>query len=651
MAEVRLVGEGTLADSIARLDGATRTPAHDLLATAGPHTVIVTATDAWDTDLRPEARAASTAHRTAWLPVRTELGRVVIGPVERAGEPGCVDCADLRRRVNRLHSRAHDSLVAHHQPALHGRASALLTGLAAGVVATLVDDEAARLDKDPATARTRDALLTLDLKTLEVTRHPFLPDPVCPVCGDLPDDTAEAAEITLRSWDKSAPERYRTRDIATYQDTLTSTYVDPECGLIRLLAKDSDAGSVVAAAWMGLRDGATEGGYGRTRSYQTSELVAILEALERHGGMQPGGRRTTVHGSYAELRDQAVDPRELGLYPPDRHRAEGFPYRPFDPHQPYRWVWGHSFRRGGPILVPESYAYYRIHRSPDGPAPFVYEISNGCALGGSPEEAILHGILEIAERDAFLMTWYARMAVPRIDLRSSRRRIAPLIAEAIQAETGYTVMAFDMTTEQGVPCVWAMAVDPADRAGLPKAACAGGSHLDPEIAAENALSELATILPDLIRRYPGQRDLAHRMVTDPSLVTEMAHHSLLYGTPEAFPRLGYLVDSPRTVDFAGMPQPERFRHPDLSDDLRELLRRYLDEDMDVIVVDQTTPELRERDLSCVKVIIPGTLPMTFGHDRRRVDGIPRLHEVPHRLGHRDRPLTPADVNPDPHPFP
>jgi ribosomal protein S12 methylthiotransferase accessory factor len=69
------------------------------------------------------------------------------------------------------------------------------------------------------------------------------------------------------------------------------------------------------------------------------------------------------------------------------------------------------------------------------------------------------------------------------------------------------------------------------------------------------------------------------------------------------------------------------------------------------VVDQTTPEHRASGLSCVKVVIPGALPMTFGHDFRRVDGIARLQQVPHLLGYRDAPLEPSGVNPDPHPFP
>jgi ribosomal protein S12 methylthiotransferase accessory factor len=50
------------------------------------------------------------------------------------------------------------------------------------------------------------------------------------------------------------------------------------------------------------------------------------------------------------------------------------------------------------------------------------------------------------------------------------------------------------------------------------------------------------------------------------------------------------------------------------------------------------------------VLIPGTLPLTYGHRRRRLRNLPRLLTLPHRLGHIDAPLSPADVNQLPHPF-
>jgi len=649
--ETTVLGEGLLAGAITGNGEPRRASATTLPEMLHDRSVVVVASDGWDTRPYSVVRKVCAGQGVPWLPVRTELGRAVIGPVELPGYAGCATCAELRRRLARRHPQGHDAVWHRHESALADRPSSWLTNPAADLIAALVADEVRRIGRDPGSARTRCALLYVDLEDLNVTTHRFLPDPLCRDCGDLPDDTAALAHIWQQSRPKPAPGSYRVRAVTEELDDLEATYVDAESGLVRTFYEDAQGGLVVAAAPMGLRNDTVEFGYGRSRNYRTSRLTAMLEALERSGGMAPGGKRTIITAEYAEVRDRAVDPRTLGVHPAECYKMPGFRFRPFDDAALCRWVWAYSFAREAPILVPEALAYYGVPHAEPEFHPFVYETSNGCALGGCLEEAILYGILEVAERDAFLMTWSTHRPASRIDLGSARDRTVPLIAEAIQAEMGYQVTAFDITLEQNVPCVWAMGVDLSGNDKRPKAACAAGSHLDPERAAENALSELGPSLADLIRRYPEQRDHAREMAKNPSLVTEMSDHSLLYANPEAFGRLRFLTGSARVCRLDGLSPQAGFRNADLRDDLAELLRRYLDSGLDVIVVDQTTLEHRAGGFACVKVIIPGTLPMTFGHNFRRVHGLPRLFEVPTRLGYHDRPLRERDINPDPHPFP
>jgi len=73
--------------------------------------------------------------------------------------------------------------------------------------------------------------------------------------------------------------------------------------------------------------------------------------------------------------------------------------------------------------------------------------------------------------------------------------------------------------------------------------------------------------------------------------------------------------------------------------------------LDVIVVDLTAPEITRNGLHCVKVLIPGMLPMTFGHHFTRVAGLERVLRVPVELGYAKQPLRLEDLNPYPHPFP
>jgi ribosomal protein S12 methylthiotransferase accessory factor len=626
----------------------------DLVGNAVPDGgALITASDAWDCRGLEDIQALCAAHRVTWLPVRTELGRAVIGPLHIPGEPGCVRCAELRRSVADEHSGARDALRQKY-PRLAEQPSPWLTAAAVRTVAALTADEVT--GPDPRSSRTRCALLYVALDSLAVSTHRFLPDPQCPACGAFPDDSAEAARITLRPRPKPAPGAYRVRSLgASDVAGLRETYVDGQTGLIQHVGTLASGGLAVAVAALRTRhQPRAELGWGRTSHYRRSEIVAVLEALERFGGMTPGGRRTVVRASFAEVRDRALDPRTLGLYPSERVAEPGFGFPPFDADRTCGWVWGYSFGRQEPILVPQGYAYYSTHLTdPDDPL-FAFEISNGCALGSCLEEAILFGLLELAERDAFLMTWYARLPVPRIDLSSARDRSIPLLARVIEANTGYQVLAFDTTMEHGIPSVWAMAVPPPG-AEQPALACAAGAHLDPELAASHALCEVGPLLADLINRYPDVRARSRALAGDPSQVVTMDDHCVLYADAEAAARLGFLTAAELSRSFADIQArcdiADAFRHADLTDDLTEVMRRLGQHGLDVIVVNQTTPEHLADGFCCVKIIVPGLLPMTFGHHNRRTHGLPRLLEVPRLLGYRDHALRPDEINPHPHPFP
>ncbi len=662
------MGTGLIAEATTRVLGRTG-PARHLRAPLcalesldlAESSVAVLASDAWDTRHYAAIRARCAETRSAWMPVRTEVDRVVVGPMERAGDVGCHECGERRRRHLRRRADGHDAVWQQHGAVLAARPAALLTDAVADLAAELVAEEVLEVRGGRAPARTHRALLMIDLVDLDISTHRFLADPLCPICGVLVDDTPEHAVVELRPRPKLAPDLHRVRAVSQETDRLMDLYVDSETGLFAEVNAAAHGGVVMASASFGVRDAAStqrgderapharEVGYGRADDYRMSKTVAVLEALERYGGLAPGGRRTTVFASYDEVADRAVDPRGLGLHAPHDYRRADFPFRPFAADADYPWVWGFSFGRQEPILVPETCAYYRTGRDGRGRGRFAFDSSNGSALGGCLEEAILHGILEVAERDAFLLTWYARLAVPRIDLRSAGSAVRTLVA-SVEADTGYQVMAFDTTLEQGVPCVQVIAVDRSGDPARPRGLCGAGSALDPERAVMNAVGELGPLLSVFAGSFADQRERAQLMAADSTLVASMPDHSVLYGAAEAFARLDFLTSQPASRDLSAMTTGD-FRDLDLSNDLRDLLARYLDSGLDVVVVDQTTAEHSAADLACVRVIIPGALPMTFGHHFRRLEGLTRLRTVPSLLGYRDHPLSVEDVNPHPHPFP
>jgi ribosomal protein S12 methylthiotransferase accessory factor len=309
------------------------------------------------------------------------------------------------------------------------------------------------------------------------------------------------------------------------------------------------------------------------------------------------------------------------------------------------WVWGYSFLQERPILVPELLAYYSLGCG-DG---FVYETSNGCALGGSLEEAIFHAILEVVERDSFLMAWYAQLPLPRLDLSSANDKELQLMVDRVRAVAGYDLYFFNSTMEHGIPSVWAVAKNRKQK-GL-NLICAAGAHPDPIRAVKSTIHELAGMMLMLDEKLEANREKYEKMLHDPSLVQQMEDHGMLYGLPEAEERLQFLLDDHRPLRTF----EEEFKRPtkstDLTDDLRDILQRFRRLNLEVIVVDQTTPVTKRNGLYCVKVLIPGMLPMTFGHHLTRVTGLERVLRVPMELGYTKQPLTLEQLNPHPHPFP
>lgn len=621
--------------------------------------LLIVATDTWEPRIQQGVNLYCQETARPWLSIYTEFGNAILGPLVLPGSSGCSTCATLRRQNAQeqvdIFTQSRASLAMRSKDL--SPADCWLTPFAMQILIELLSEEVRGFLCNPVSARTCNAFFQVRLDSLAIQHHTFLPEPRCPDCGAFthlfPQDAAELALISLQEQRKLSLSTYRVRALTDEKAHLTQSYVSTQSGIIRALTKDASNLFANFVVYINVQDGQRqEVGIGRSFDFEQSYVGAIAEAVERYGGIRPGGKRTVVRASFKELGEQALDPRELGIYTREQYSQPGFPYVEYTDDLVFNWVWGYSFQHQRPILVPEQCVYYGLHYWSK-EKPFIYEISNGCALGGCLEEAILHGTLEVAERDAFLMTWYAQLPVARIDPSSARDPLIGLLIERIYHLTGYTVYAFNVTLEHGIPCFWVMGVDEQYRSDKPRAICAAGSHLQPEKALINALQELAPIIGQHMGSYARERERALAMIDNPYLVAKMQDHSLLYSLPEVFERLEFLYHTPRQQTFAEAFPPDSQMQPrsDLRADLEDLIARYARTGIDTIVVDQTTPEHRVSNLHCVKVLLPGTLPMTFGYHARRVSGFERLYKLPYQLGYRSHILTDAHINPYPHPFP
>lgn len=443
---------------------------------------------------------------------------------------------------------------------------------------------------------------------------------------------------------KVTPTSYRSRSMDELKKVLVNDYLGQKTGFLNGKAIDLTTPFADVVVNLPLLQG-DEGTAGRTLSYESSELTAILEGLERYCGLTPRGKKTVVHDSYNNVKDYAINPEIVGTHSKEQYALPRFPFKKFNPKRKIDWVWGYSFMKEEPILVPELLSYYSLGCGHG----YVYETSNGCALGGSLEEAIFYGILEIVERDSFLMTWYAQLPLPRLDPKSAKDQELDLMIERMSLVGGYDLHLYNSTMENGIPSIVAIAKNRKDH-GL-NLICAAGAHLDPVRAVKSAVHELAGMMLTLDKKFEDNYAQIMKMLLDNNLVKQMDDHGMLYGLRQAEERLKFLLDDNRPLKTFEEEFKWETNHLDLTNDLKDILQVFKQLNLDVIVVDQTTSEIKRNGLSCVKVLIPGMLPMTFGNHLKRLNGLDRVLKVPVKMGYTKKPLKPEQLNPYPHPFP
>ncbi len=600
--------------------------------------------DDWNPAIHYQAELAARDTGVDWLRGFVAFGEGVAGPWVRPGREGCSQCADTRRTMtakdrqdkwkiqqtsSQQHNRVHDEWIS---------PMGLLQ------LAQIIITETKRIMNEKS-SQLEGAVQLINMRTLETSRHSILPDSLCYMCSNRAEDSPAEAIISLQPSPKISEDSYRCRSLKELSQFLSKDYLDPRTGLLNNKMMDVETPFADVIVNLPLMNG-DEGSAGRTNSYAVSEMTAILEGLERSCGIDPKGKRTVVYDSYNHL-DSALHPLQVGVHTQTQYAAENFPFTPFDPDKKMNWVWGYSLQSKTSLLIPERLAYYSMGCG-DG---IMFETSNGCAIGGSLEEAIFYGIMEVLERDSFLMTWYGELPLPRIDPYSVQDEELHLMIERMREVAGYDLYLYNGTMEHGIPCIFTIIKNRHSHPDELNLMCAAGAHLDPVKAVKSAISESIGMIKPLNKEFKQNKETYKKMLHDSSLVRKMDDHGMLYGLPEAEKRLQFLLNQEGPMQTFEEAFHWKTKHSDLTDDLRNILKVFQQLYMDVIVVDQTSSEISRNGLHCVKVLIPGMLPMTFGHHQTRLAGLNRVLTVPKELGYVNKVFTMEELNPHPHPFP
>ncbi len=493
---------------------------------------------------------------------------------------------------------------------------------------------------------------TISTSTARVERFALIKDSSCEECRLPPPDTAEHARIRPVSV-PVPPGMTRARSPEEFALPMEAL-ANPVCGMLgrppeRLhgaIATAPVSGRFVEPGRHGLQEVAWSG---HAESYRRSELLGALEGLERHAGLRSRHAGVAGRAAAADLRVPHVPMERCGLYDPDFYRENPGAYAPWSDGPVVPWVWGWSLRDDRAILVPEQLVYYL--GPPTGHLRTVQESSNGCASGASVTEAVLHGLLELIERDAFLIHWYSGLTPPELDLDAVDSPAVRHVRARLDLH-GYELRCFDVRVDLPLPAVGAVAVR--RDGGIGRLCFAGAAALDPADAVRAAVFEVASFASGLAGRVTASLARLRPMADDYTLLTGLEHHALLFGLP-AMARHAehWLRRRPRVPPAEAFGDWTAGRAPvtDLAAPVRDIVELLAGRGLDTVVVDQTTPEQRSLGLRTVATVVPGLVPIDFGWRRQRALTMPRTLRAPHDAGLTSHPLRPDQLHLVPHPFP
>lgn len=256
-----------------------------------------------------------------------------------------------------------------------------------------------------------------------------------------------------------------------------------------------------------------------------------------------------------------------------------------DPALPFLWIEGSDMMSGEARWVPFEMVHAN-YAQPEPPHSQAFAATtNGLASGNTSEEAHLHALMEVIERDAITLwklgpeAWGSATAV-RLETVTGTPRLLLDLFEAAEID----VAVWDVTSDVGIPTFVALIHDRTGETGADE--LGGGTHVSAEVALVRALTEAAQARGTFIAG--AREDITDPDYTDQAIADRRAMtRGLLDGLVPG--RDFSVIESVETESFAG----------DIDATLKALDRIGIDE---VVAVKIGKPAL---PFAVVRVVVPG----------------------------------------------
>ena len=365
------------------------------------------------------------------------------------------------------------------------------------------------------------------------------------------------------------------------------------------------------------------GGFGASFSHSIALMKAAGEAAERHS-ISCFDRTSFVAGSFSEVAP-GLNPDDFRFFSADQLMSEPLSRFAWKSTDRFLWVDGENLSTGAPTKLPAQLVYLSHARNLGEKREMVVGTSTGAASGRTVSESILGGMLELMERDAFMIHYLQKIPGVRIDLRTS----------ALFSEIEHYLGRFKLelqvyVLETDLPVVTIMSVL-LDRSNSdvvsPRMSVGLKCSLSLDRAILGAIEESIQTRP-WIRGLLQDAQLGKTEAVVEAVDDCIINRAMQWESPDLLKTASFFTESERCVELAVLEKRVAAR---CVSGLEQLLEFCARAGHSVYRVDVTIPAVREHGLVVSRVLMP-TLQQFYLEEPYIPLGCARWKTVPRTLG-------------------
>ncbi len=377
---------------------------------------------------------------------------------------------------------------------------------------------------------------------------------------------------------------------------------------------------------------------GTSRDLEISLSKAVGEFLERYV-LTIYKKKNLERGSYHEL----IKSHYKTLHP--LSVADLFSDRDVDSNikdlnnSPFYWEKGFRVRDNKSCLIPAQLIYWNYQINGE----VLLRESNTNGAGGffTKEGALLSGLYELIQRDAFLAFWLNTLSPPKIDPKTvPHAGFQELVEEA--SRYGFAIHCLNTTLDTAIPS-FIVAIEDLKKT-WPAVVIGGGGGANPSQALYHALFEAWSVYYWIRGQEPFELPKNYKPFADSAV--GQAERVRLWGSSEYLDKFAFFLkgEEKKFGDY-NFNYPSDFNSE--RDELKEAVYRVesLGEGYEVLGFLADHPLLDQLNYFVAQVVVPSFIPLYLRESNAPL-GSKRLKEIPKKLG-----FSSSELNPWPHPFP